>query len=309
MNSLNQWILCMDIGGTNIRTGMVNKEYRVENFVITDSQSILDGISSTENLSRYIRDYIERNAGFGKPLAISLGFPATIDKEKKYVVSAPNVKGVDSIPIVDILQKEHGIPVFLDRDVNMLISNDMYDLKLETSGIVMACYIGTGFGNAIWINGSIYSGYSGSAGELGHIPVLGRDDLCGCGNTGCIENYSGGKMLEHIHEAHYSKTDISDIFVKHGDEPLIQDFVEALSIPIAAEINILDPEYVILGGGVLQMKDFPRDLFEGFIRKHTRKPFPEKTLRIIYSEQRQENGVRGAGIYAFKALEKKEAAQ
>lgn len=301
---MEEWILCMDIGGTNIRAGMIDRDFNLSGFVLADSPSILTGEASFTNLSNFIRRYIQEHAGNSYPIAISLGFPATIDKAKKCVVSAPNVNGINNIPIVDLLQKEYNIPVFIDRDVNMCVCYDMYKLNLESDGIIIACYLGTGFGNALWINGSIYSGYSGSAGELGHIPVLGKIDICGCGNKGCIEHYTSGKQLENIQSTYFPETDISDLFEYHSDEAVVEKFIEAISIPIATEINILDPEYVILGGGVIHMKGFPNDKLERFIRMHTRKPYPNKTLRIRYSIQKQENGVIGAGIYAFEQLEK-----
>jgi allose kinase len=87
------------------------------------------------------------------------------------------------------------------------------------------------------------------------------------------------------------------------DTPEIREQVEYLSIPIATEINIFDPHYIILGGGILQMEGFPKILLEKFILKHTRKPYPAKGLSILYSLTEQENGIIGAGIYGFHMLE------
>ena len=304
--SMDEFILCMDIGGTNIRAGMVDKNFDICEFRMVDSPSILTGDESITNLKAFIRDYIKGCASPIHPMAISLGFPATIDKDKRFVVSAPNVKGINNIPIVDLLQEEYDIPVFIDRDVNMNICYDIRKLNLKSNGVIIACYIGTGFGNAIWINGSIYSGFSGSAGELGHIPVLGKADLCGCGNKGCIENYSGGRQLAILQSRYFPNTGIADIFKFHKNEFVIDEFIKALAIPIASEINILDPDYVIIGGGVVHMRNFPFNELERYIKIFTRKPYPAETLKIIYSIQQQENGVIGAGINAFERLRMKE---
>lgn len=304
MICLNKWVLCMDIGGTNIRVGMVDEGYDLDSFIITNSVSILNGKESVKNLIELIKRYIKKYAADRYPIAISMGFPATLDKNKKIILSAPNVKGIDNTSIVDILQKEFEVPTFINKDVNMLVHFDIFKLNLKSDGIIIGCYIGTGFGNSICINGSIYEGYSGSAGELGHIPMLGKNDICGCGNRGCIENYTGGKQLEYLRNTYFSGTDISKIFEVHGNEPQIEEYIEALSIPIATEINILDPEYVIIGGGVVHMKGFPFEKFEQHIMEHTRKPYPQKTIKLKYSIQQQENGVIGAGIYAFNELRK-----
>ena len=82
--------------------------------------------------------------------------------------------------------------------------------------------------------------------------------------------------------------------------PELKNQVEAMAVPVATEINILDPDYVILGGGLLQMRDFPLHLLKENIHKHTRKPYPAENLRFLYSNANQENGVIGAGIYGWK---------
>ena len=75
-----------------------------------------------------------------------------------------------------------------------------------------------------------------------------------------------------------------------------------MAAAVATEINILDPEYVVLGGGLLAMDGFPAQYFENKIRAFSRKPFPEENLRLIYSRQNQENGIIGAGIYGWQEL-------
>lgn len=75
----------------------------------------------------------------------------------------------------------------------------------------------------------------------------------------------------------------------------MRDFVDYLSVPVATEINIFDPDYVIMGGGVLAMPGFPTADFEANVRRHTRKPSPEKELEILYAADDLYNGVRGGG--------------
>lgn len=92
------------------------------------------------------------------------------------------------------------------------------------------------------------------------------------------------------------------LFKEHGDAPELLEYIDWLSIPIATEINIFDPDYIVLGGGVLQMEAFPQKLLEKRILEHTRKPYPAANLSVLYSSPHQENGVIGAGIYALRRL-------
>lgn len=71
-------------------------------------------------------------------------------------------------------------------------------------------------------------------------------------------------------------------FFEHGDDPRIIKYVKDLAIPIATEVNILDPDYIIIAGGVVYMKNFPKDILIDSVHFHTRKPYPEKNLRILF---------------------------
>ena len=150
------------------------------------------------------------------------------------------------------------------------------------------------------MGGDLLCGRNGVAGELGHIPQLYADVPCGCGNTGCIEPIGGGKALEELCAVRFQDTKIKEIYARHRNMPELKKQVEAMAVPVATEINILDPDYVIVGGGLLQMRDFPLHLLKENIHKHTRKPYPAENLRFLYSNANQENGVIGAGIYGWK---------
>ncbi len=297
----NGLIIGLDIGGTNVRIGMVNKSKVVEEFEIIKSKEIFHD-KPIENLSCFIEDYRRRKGKNKNILAVSLGFPSTIDRTRKIVLSTPNLTGMNNLNVVEELQESLELPIFLERDVNLLIQYDMYMNKIHPESTVLGFYIGTGLGNAIVIKGRIYNGKNGCAGELGHIPIMNNTIPCGCGNKGCMELFSSGKYLQIIREEFFPETSLDKIFVKHSQDPKIVEYVEYLSIPIATEISILDPDYVILGGGVLQMEGFPFHKLESNILSHTRKPFPADNLAFHYARAHQENGVIGAGIYGFSCL-------
>lgn len=297
-------ILGMDIGGTNIRAGLVDKDYRVWNFVIESSTAVFNSQNSIDRLIDFISGYCAKYAGGKMPRAISIGFPSTLDKNRKRLLSSPNIRGFDDVDIVKIIKETLKVPVFIDRDANMLILYDIYYHKIKDADVIIGCYIGTGIGNAVCINGELLTGKNGVAAELGHIPVLGRKEKCTCGNEACLEIYASGKYLEDLQKKRFSRTPIDKLFTRHKDSPHILEFIDYLSIPIAIEINIFDPDYIIIGGGIVQMEDFPMELFLHNIRRHSRKPYPEVNLQFIFSAENRENGVIGAGIHGYRILEK-----
>lgn len=298
----NKYILGIDIGGTNIRAGLVDVDYQLSNFVIESSTQIMNPNHAAKKLILFIKRFIEEQAKDKKIAAISIGFPSTIDKNRKKILSTPNILGFNNINIVDELEEGLQIKTFINKDVNMLMLFDMYQGSVPDEGVTTGFYLGTGLGNAISINGHLLAGKNGAAAELGHIPSRGHNEACGCGNIGCVETFASGKYLRKLCDENFKDTHIGDVFKEQKDDPIIKNFIRELAIPIAAEINILDPDYIILGGGVLQMEGFPFEELEKGIHEFARKPYPEQNLHFLYSVPGQENGVIGAGIYALKEM-------
>jgi allose kinase len=287
----------MDIGGTHIRSGFVDENLNIEDFKVAKTQEIFKSASFSDFAA-----YLKTFAALENLSAMSLGFPSTVAKDCRRILSTPNIKGLDNIAAADILEKEFGIPVFINRDVNLLLLSDIRALNIEKQSIVLGFYVGTGLGNSIFINGEILAGKNGSAGELGHIPVLGRKDLCGCGNLGCMELYSDGKYLSKIHQEHFPQDNISDLFVKHSEHPAVEEFIDNLGAAIAIEINIFDPDEILIGGGVISMENFPKEILEAALKKYARKPFPAQNLVLRYVQSARHSGVLGAAIFGFQKL-------
>jgi D-allose kinase (fragment) len=294
MNSQKKYILGIDIGGTNFRIGLVSQIYEITEFKIISIKELQKG-NFIDNLIKQIEFYI--NLYKEEIEAIGIGFPSIVSKDKKYVYSTPNIKNLDNINITDSLEKKLNIPIYINKDVNFLILKDIKENKIKDDSIVIGLYIGTGFGNAIYINGQIIEGKHGVAGELGHIPVLGSEEVCSCGNIGCIEMYASGKALKKINDENFSETDINNIFLEHGNTKIIKKYIDTLAIPIATEINILDPDYIIIAGGVTIMKEFPIGELKKSIYEKARKPYPAEDMNIIVSNHDQKSGILGAAYY------------
>lgn len=301
MSSTDDVVLGIDIGGTNLRLGIIDPEQRLSEFAITSSRKKLVGSKSAALLIDHIAGYLDRTGI--RPRAISAGFPSTVDHTRRVVMSTSNIPGLDRIPFADLVEEALGVRTFINRDTNMLLLYDIASLGLAGERVIVGCYPGTGFGSGLWIGGRLHVGKTGAEGELGHIPVRNCDLVCGCGNIGCVETIASGMYLEKLVDEHFAGTPIGEVFVQHGESAVLHEFVDNLSLPIATAINVLDPDAVIVGGGVTAMPGFPRELLVERVRHRTRKPLPEADLRVVFSEPRQQNGVIGAGIYGFSQLE------
>lgn len=300
---MSTYILGLDIGGTNIRIGAVDENGEVSCFEKVPRTAVLDGSAPVEKLCGFISRFMEKHTVTESVSAVSVGFPATLNKACTTILQAPNIPNLDGINFVEPLEAAFHIPAFLCKDVWTAFYYDMQKYAVPWNGVVTAIYVGTGVGNVISIDGKILTGKNGAAGELGHIPVDGNQEPCGCGNKGCLENLAAGKYLVKLCETGaFQETPVGDLFTCYRSHPLLETFIERVAIAAATEINILDPDAVLLGGGVLAMRDFSMDLLTAKILEHTRKPYPTNDLKIIYTQDDERKGVVGAALYAWKRM-------
>lgn len=299
---MHSFVLGVDLAETEIRLGMVDEDTLLRGFVTLPITQLFEaGRSPVANLEEAIRHYIQNSSVV--PSAVSIGFPSTLDRSRHRLQSSPNLPGFSNVDIISMLERDlHISVVYIDRDAVMLYYHDCYFFQLPGDSILIGCYVGSGLGNVISIHGHVLYGTNGSAAELGHVPVYGLTHPCRCGNKGCIEQLVSWARLEEIARRHYGGAPFPNLFQEHADDPELQAFIEAIAVAVAIEVNLLDPEFVIMGGSVVQLPSFPRATFESHVRAHARKPYPAKNLKILYSSASPENGVKGAGLYGFKRM-------
>ena len=117
-----------------------------------------------------------------------------------------------------------------------------------------------------------------------------------------MEPIGGGRRLSQLCRSVFRNIDVAELYARYADTPEVLAQVAAMAATVATEVNILDPDYVIIGGGLPQMKGFPMETFLRQIRVHTRKPMPLEGLQIRFARPNQNNGIIGAGIYGWKKL-------
>lgn len=295
-------VLGFDIGGTNLRLGLVTTDNQLLEPHKTRSAPLFASPQPMARFGAYVAEYLSGALAGRELRAITGGFPSTVSADRRTVISTTNLPALQNLRVADDLAG-FGVPVLVDRDVNNLLRFDLADHKLPKTGIVIGCYVGTGLGNSIAINGRILVGRHGVAGELGHMPVHGNDSLCGCGNRGCVEAVASGRALQEGLRACGCAAPIGEVFIHCAEQEFVERMLVHAAEAVATEINILDPDAVVLGGGVVQMKGFPRARFEDLVRSFTRKPLPAEDINFVYSKNGHYNGVMGAALSAWDTLE------
>ena len=305
---MKDFIIGIDIGGTHLRIGAVDRAGQVSFFEKRESCAVSGEGGSGARLIALIRAYLVQNGLEDRVAAIAIGFPSTVSRDKRIVYSSPNLPldgagGLDGQDVVALLSRELVLPAFIDKDTNVLLQYDLVRLNLKDKGCTIGIYYGTGIGNAVFLNGKFLAGKHGVACELGHIPYFGSENLCGCGSRGCAETHAGGYVLRNLWRAHYSDEPFSELFLRHGGDARIQNFIEAMAIPLATELNLFDPDQVIVGGGVVEMAGFPMERLLGFLREFVRKPYPGEDFALLRASAAPETGVVGAAYYAMEHLD------
>ena len=295
-------VLGLDIGGTNFRMGLVDSTLTPHRVEVSSSRALFEREDPLAALAERVRTYLTDAPVGLAPTMVCAGLPAVLDRDRRRVLSATNFPGMEGRDVVAYLSEALGLPVTIEHDAYYLLAYDMMRLGLKNEGTVMGCYFGTGLGNAVFINGRPYIGKNGVACELGHMPVPLSDKPCSCGNQGCIEMYSCGKALENLARENYPDEPIGSLFATHPDGVALGNFVRYMAAAVATEVNILDPDHVLLGGGIVQMEGFPREAFCEAILANTRKPYPAQNLSLFFAKDAPENGIIGAAIEGFRRM-------
>ena len=200
-----------------------------------------------------------------KPDYISVTFPAAIDKSGN-IMHAPNLQGWNHKNLIRELRKRFKEKIFVDNDAKaQALAERLYGAGKYYSDFVYFT-IGTGIGGAIFINGKLYRGYNGFAGEFGHMVIEENGPKCGCGRYGCLEAIASGRAIAKNAMMNLTKESIlnkenkkriegKEVFdaLKKNDayaKIIIDKAVEDIAVGIANIINIVDPEAIIIGGGL-----------------------------------------------------------
>ncbi|MBN1900106.1 ROK family protein [Candidatus Sumerlaeota bacterium] len=256
--------------------------------------------------------------------ALGIGAPGALNPHTGVINLAPNLNW-KHLPLKDILEKELKIPVFINNDVNMGVLGEHRIGAGKGMRNVMGIFIGTGIGGGLVINGNIYEGSSFMAGEIGHIPMVENGPPCGCGKKGCFEAVAGRLAIVREIQSEIAKGGKSSLQTmisgglgsvksKHlaqawkEKDPLVMEQIEKaahyIGLGVSIAITILNPDAIILGGGVIEALDahFIKKIAES-AREHTIAPL-FKATKIRRALLGDDAIVIGSALYAREHLEK-----
>ncbi len=253
----------IDLGATRIKMALVDGRGRIfyrreiETPFNAKRRQLINFI--VDNVRDIIRESGVKRRGV---VGIGIGVPGPADSKKGIVRYFPNIKGWKGVPLKSILQKRLGIKVALDNDVNaMTLGEYRFGAGKGVANLVCLA-LGTGVGGGLIINGAIYRGSTMCAGEVGHIPINEKGPRCNCGGIACLERYIGNRYtLDRAQRVFGKDVGLEDVNVlaKKGNKKakkIWEDVGKKLGIALTGVINLLNPDLIIIGGGVSKAGEF-----------------------------------------------------
>lgn len=313
---MSNYSIGVDLGGTKILAGVVNTE--TGEVIDSSKKRTKKELGRDIVIQRIIENTEKAICKAGIPItqisSIGIGAAGQVDRTNGVLIAAPNLDCYD-VQLKAILENHFNIPVYVGNDVEVATIGEMKFGSGVGYDNFVCIFVGTGIGSGIVHNGEIYQGFTGTAGEIGHIVVDSGGRSCSCGGNGCLEAYASRtamekKILSALKKGH--KSVVTELVKeggalrsKHikqaldeGDDIVMNCVTEAaeyLSSGLATIINFYNPQLIILGGGLINAVDYFYDLT---VRKTIAKslPTPSANVKITKAALEDNSGIVGGAL-------------
>ncbi|HFX4760179.1 TPA: ROK family glucokinase [Streptococcus agalactiae] len=317
---MSKKLLGIDLGGTTIKFGIltlegeVQEKWAIETNTLENGRHIVSDI--VESLKHRLSLYGLTKDDF---LGIGMGSPGAVDRTSKTVTGAFNLNWADTQEVGSVIEKEVGIPFFIDNDANVAALGERWVGAGANNPDVVFVTLGTGVGGGVIADGNLIHGVAGAGGEIGHMIVDPENGFtCTCGNKGCLETVASAtgvvRVARQLAEQYEGSSAIKaaidngdtvtskDIFIaaEDGDKfanSVVERVSRYLGLAAANISNILNPDSVVIGGGVSAAGEILRSRVEKYFVTFA---FPQvkKSTKIKIAELGNDAGIIGAASLA-----------
>jgi glucokinase-like ROK family protein len=305
--------LGIDIGATSVDVAVTDARMAV----LDQLSEPIDVRHGPDAVLAVVLDLVGKLRSSGNAVDLhgaGVGVPGPVSFREGVPVAPPIMPGWNQFPVRSVLSHHLGCPVLVDNDVNIMALGEMHAGLARTVDDLLFVKIGTGVGCGIVVDGRVYRGTSGSAGDIGHIRVDDEGPVCSCGNVGCLEaHFSGAALARDATEA--ARSGRSDVLAEQlaaagvltaadvaaaaggGDQvavELVRDGAHQLGLLLAGLVSFFNPGMVVLGGEVAAGLGHPllAELRSVVYRRSL--PLATGNLPIVLSELGPRAGVIGA---------------
>lgn len=299
---IGKFIIGIDLGGTNLKVALIDLKYKIRYKEVLSTKKFI----TKQSLICAIIDSINKiikNSHLNRPhiLGIGLGLPGPIDVKKGIVHFFPNIPGWKEVNLKNILEKRLNLPVFLDNDANLM---SLAEFKLGVAKAfknAVCLTLGTGVGGGLIIDATLYRGSTFASGEIGHIPINEKGPVCNCGGIACLETYIGNKKIlrdaKKLFKRNISLEELSEL-AKHKNKKAINIWskvAQHLGVALVGIVNLLNPDVIVIGGGVAEAGKVLFDKIRETIAKQAM-PVQARHVKVLKAKLGNDAGLLGAAI-------------
>jgi len=308
---MEKCIIGVDLGGTNIKAAAVSLDGEVRYHTRLTTEADKGPEVVADRIAQAALDCLE-NVKDGKKnvLGVGIGSPGPLNLREGIVIFAPNLKGWKNVPLRAMIEKRTGVPCTLENDANAAGAAEQWVGAGKGASSLVLFTLGTGIGGGIVIDGKVLHGYTDIAAEIGHMSLNPDGPKCGCGMKGCLEAYaSATAMVRRMREAiaagkksvlaakldTLTAKDICDAALK-GDEAATENMEMTgfyLGMGIANIMHIINPEVVVMSGGVTAAGDLLMDPIQRTVRERAFEA-ARKGVKICWTALGDDAGAIGA---------------
>ncbi|CYU32843.1 ROK family glucokinase [Streptococcus suis] len=319
---MSKKIIGIDLGGTSVKLAILTTEGEIQEKWSIKTNILDDGSHIVPDIIDSIKQRFETH-GLTKDdfLGIGMGSPGVVDSEAGTVIGAYNLNWKTLQLVKEQFESALGLPFFIDNDANVAALGEQWVGAGNNNPNVVFMTLGTGVGGGVIAAGNLIRGVKGAGGELGHITVdFNEPFACTCGKKGCLETvasatgivnlsrryadqYAGDAKLKQMIDDGQDVTakDVFDLAKEGDDLALIvyRHFSEYLGVACANIAAVLNPAYIVLGGGVSAAGEF---LLDGVRKVFAENSFPQikESTQIVLATRGNDAGVLGAASLVLK---------
>jgi glucokinase len=310
-------VLAVDVGGTKMIVAVVLPDGKIvsRRYYLTladeGAGAVINRLSSAIN-----RSIGRARRRIAEPIGIGIAIAGVLDTGRGVVTTSPNLPGWRNVPLKDVIAARSGLPAYLINDASAAALGEHRFGAGRGFDNLLFLTVSTGIGGGIIINGELYSGADGCAGELGHMTIEPSGPRCHCGNFGCLEALASGWAITREAVTRINRGEKSSInelaggvdnitaeivaaAARRGDSlaaDIIAKAANYLGIGLANLVNIFNPELIIIGGGLSKMGNMLLKPARGLIKERAFR-LPAQSVRIVRARLGSNAGIIGAATH------------
>ncbi len=318
-------ILGIDLGGSKVLAAVVDSQGRV----VSSHESVTPATKGREAVIQCIVDSArgaleQRRVAMSEISAVGIGAAGISNPEAGILFTSPNLPGLREVLLGDIVQEKLGKKTFIINDANAAALGELHYGAARDARNFIYITISTGIGGGIVIDGKIYTGAIGIAGEVGHMTIDDNGPICSCGNRGCWEMLASGTALSREARLRISKGVKTSILeyaegnienvsaqaiqraAEKGDKlakELVAQTGYYVGVGLASLVNMFNPELIVIGGGLSNIGDM---LLEPAFKTAEKRAYKEafQAVRFASPELGRNSGVIGAATFALQEMKR-----